>query len=252
MKLKELPIGSKVVFGSYTENIAYEPKELIWTKVTDDGKIVLEPSQVSCIFDSPEYGTVNRDRRAHGYNYFPISNVFQFINSPEAKWFHPLHEGDNGPYKIKCGFLASFSPEELAAIMPQEVQIGVPEGSRKQFGQKVKLKCLVSLPSASQYLENVEDYLKCEGDLIPALSQNSVFRGWTRSGTMDTCHVFVARWGLEAFHCDCSVTICPMIMLNQELETFDQPDEHGRYYIKIKTKVIEEIMTEDFLNMIFQ
>lgn len=252
MKLKELPIGSKVVFGSYTANSTNEPKELVWTKVTDDGKIVLEPHQVASRFDSPERGAVNRDRRAHGYNYFPFANVFQFINSPEAKWFNPLHEGDTGPYTMNWGFLASFSSDELSAIIPQEIQIGVPEGSRKQFGRKVKLRCLVTLPSASQYSEDVDDYLKCEGDLIPALASEGVFRGWTRSGTMDTCHGFVVRWGLEAYHCDYNMTICPMVVLNQELEIEGAPDEYGRYYIKIKTKIMEEIMTDDFLNMIFQ
>ncbi|MBR3740861.1 MAG: hypothetical protein IKN04_10480 [Clostridia bacterium] len=252
MKLKELPVGSKVVFGSYTANSANEPKELIWTKVTDDGKIVLEPFQVAGSFDSPEHGAVNRDRKAHGYNYFPFANVFQFINSPEASWFHPMHEGDAARYAMHWGFLASFSSEELSAIRPQEIQVGVPEGSRKQFGRKTKLQCLVTLPSASQYSADVEDYLQCEGDLIPLLSDPNVFRGWTRSGTMDTSHVIAINWDMDNLHCDRYTNICPMVLLNQELETSDAPDEYGRYYIKIKTKIMEDIMTDDFLKMIFQ
>jgi len=253
MKLKELPVGNQVVFGSYAMDGSHTSKELIWTKVTEDGKCVLKPDQLSGKFDYPERGDVNRDRKAHGYNYFPMANVFQFINSPETQWFHPMHEGDRAGYDAnRWGFLASFTSDEIRQLLPHEIEIGVPEGSRKQHGRKNKLKCLVSLPSASQYQETVDDYLQCEGEVIPLLQRDGVFRGWTRSGVLDSCHAYVAKYGwLDAYHCDNSFTICPMVVINPESELTLDP-ETGRYYVNIQSQEEARIMTDDFLNMILK
>ena len=185
MYLKELPVGSKLIFGSYAESNRQDPKELVWTKVHEDGRIVLAPDQIRCQFDQREVGDVNRGRRAHGYNYFPLSNVFQLINSPEQDWFHPMHQYDTcGGVRTRYGFLSSFSYEELSALMPQDIEIGVPEGSRKKYGLKERLRCFVTLPSLAEVGQAAAEYLKCEGEVIPALRDPCVFRGWTRSGVM--------------------------------------------------------------------
>ena len=41
-----------------------------------------------------------------------------------------------------------------------------------------------------------------------------------------------------------------MIMLGQNTEILDEPNPQGMYVVKMKNKIMEEIMTEDFLNML--
>lgn len=257
MKLKDLPIGSKVKFGSYAKRTNSPALDLKWTKITANGMLVLEPGVLYGTFDAPEQQASNRDRRHHGWNYFPLSNIFQFINSSEAQWFKPQHDADEcgyANYSHDCGFLSSFTSEEIAQIIPHEITVGTPDGARKKYGTRTTQKCLISLPSLSQLnMEFADDYLRCEGGEIPALRDDSVFRGWTRSGAAGTHRVY-SKWYRDSIRtgfCNDRECICPMLILNPEIDVPDLPDENGFYHVQIAPANSDHIMSDDFITMLF-
>lgn len=251
MKYGELPVGAKIQFGRYQARDGMQELDLKWTKVTESGLAVLLPNTIHMRFDFPEerLSFINQDRIAHGYNFYPVSNVAQFLNH-SGSWFAPAHAGDRaGSERVNNGFLSAFSPDELGAILPQTITVVSPPGSKKTFGQCVEVSQLVTLPSASQlgYASVYGD----EGEQIPLLANRDVFTGLTRSGVRDSCHVlYKAYWDVDVAFCSEYGIICPMISLSPDADVSDAADETGCHIVDIKSKLEQVFHTDFFVDLL--
>ena len=114
IKLKDLPIGSKISFGKYQVE-AETPQSIIW-EIVDSNYYVgnySNPSTITLmtagIIDfravdwqehiRPDEGTNTSEARAGGYNYYFQSNIDQWLNSDKAggEWFTAQHTYDTPP-----------------------------------------------------------------------------------------------------------------------------------------------------------
>ncbi|MBQ9613049.1 MAG: hypothetical protein IJV14_10755 [Lachnospiraceae bacterium] len=254
MKYGDLPIGSKILFGRYRENDRGQEKELKWTKVTDDCRTVLVPRQIVAVFDHCERG-VNQDRMNHGYNFYPYSNIDQYLNSRNYEWFVPKHSGDTVYYHEarRPGFLHFFMPEEIKQIAIQHITVASPKGSKKEFGEKTEIDRLVTIPSASQFgWGGVNDIQREEGERIDLLSDSTVFHGVTRTGSTDSCHILARDWrSLRPQFCSGYDTVCPMIILSPNVEVV-QTAENGMtlYVADIKSEIEKRLASRSFVDLV--
>lgn len=130
MKLRELEVGAKVIFGSYSVN-GREPEPIKWIKVDRSGVYISEHILEQMAFDSPE------DNATRGNSSYPLSNLRQFLNATSTNWYVSAHEGDEPPDGKDdiCGFLSSFTDEELNCLLPHPQTddiVSIP--SRQELG----------------------------------------------------------------------------------------------------------------------
>ena len=127
MKIADLTVGSKVLFGSYSVS-GEEPHRIPWIKVHSDCTLITEYIEDQCAFDAREPNSPQRTRRDYGSNRYSTSNINQFLNSSKTEWFVPQTATDTPPvdanlygyggaYHNKPGFLHAFKPWEMAAIL---------------------------------------------------------------------------------------------------------------------------------------
>ena len=248
MLISEAPIGTKIVFGTRGDD------DLVWRKVTDDLDFVSERSVTRIAFDNHEPDSESRDRRRFGNNFFPHSNIFQFLNSTHGRdWFVKQHEHDTPPCDNPiAGFLSVFSDQELDLIVEREITVAVPLGSRKQFGRTYQMRCKVCLPSASELGYVAEDVFTKEGAVIPALidfvTETFLGRVMTRTGVNDAGHIATlhsdGNWEIRP--ANTSARSYPMIRLRGDIVISDDADAEGLHYIKTN----DEGFMEDFLSII--
>ena len=236
MKIGELPIGCKLRFGMY------EDEDIAWVKVSDKSDFFALHRIGNKAFDATEWCNDNRSRRSCGNNYYPHSNIFQWLNSTDNSWFSPMHGSDEAPtYCLTPGFLSQFSSTELDAIDEQEITVSVPCGSKKEFGKTVQLSCKVTIPSASQFEQDEtvlgDNSLLAEGEQMPglvdAISEMSPYnRIMTRSGVGTGGHILVWIDGeMVKTRAKSQVGVHPMIRLKADVDISDKPDEYGFMYI---------------------
>lgn len=221
MTIKEVPIGGRIVIGSYMG------QDLVWRKVSDQQDLISETAPRVACFDQSEYRNSNRSRARRGNNFFPQSNIFQWLNAAGNDWYHPTHEYDERPYYgLDSGLLTEFMKAELDALEDREITIVVPLGSRKQFGHRYVMSCKVCLPSASEIGFN-DDEMADEGINLPAIREmaDTAIRGMsmlTRSGINDAGHVLQYN-----YHACCTISaaqaseIHPMIRLKEDTELIE-------------------------------
>jgi len=119
-KIKDLKVGTRLQFGRYTcdpsPNAAGVP--IIWLKASPNCDFISEYALDSLVFDARERGSPINDHKWYGNNTYELSNIYQFLNSEDAVWFHNMHEYDvlHGDYANRRGFLYAFEPYEIAAI----------------------------------------------------------------------------------------------------------------------------------------
>lgn len=159
MTIGELAIGDVLYFGTTTparNGEQVEPYTIIWKKASQDGDFISMFSEACLNFDAPENGNPNQHRAIRGNNCYPQSNIHQYLNSAERKWYTPSHEFDappiisSIPYIDKSGFLSCFDKWQIDLLVPREIVCLIPSGSKRSLGNSVTVTCLVSLPSTSE------------------------------------------------------------------------------------------------------
>lgn len=150
LNVAELPLGSIVRFGMFTP--LYQPaRELSWQKVSNQNDMILYASLPGTyIFDSYEPGNSNPSRQNNGNNFFPHSNICQWLNSDASDgWYRAAHAEDYlaATQFTHKGFLAEFTHAEMAQMESVNVRGSVPTGSRSQYGKTYSMNCKVYLPS---------------------------------------------------------------------------------------------------------
>ena len=234
MVLQEVPIGGIVSFNRFQ-----------WLKTNEAGDLFCLDTAFIARYDEPEYSSPSRDRRNHGNNFFPHSNVFQELNADSVFEYQRLHPYDSTPLFSQAeGFLYGFSPSERAALQTVTHTVAVPPGSRKEFGKTYQFESKVWLPSAGEL--GVDGY-EVEGDVSQALidvwNRLRSYDGIaTRSGVKDAGHVYtIMKYGREITPCDQSQRIHPMVRPDQGLEVdFDQ--NNNVYIVCLKEKFEDDIL----------
>ena len=243
MKVSDLRIGAKVVLGSCYGS------DIVWCKVSDNCDFISQRRVCRICFDGAEHRSDSRARRSHGNGFYPDSNIHQWLNAAGLDWYRKSHEFDESPYyRNEPGFLTEFSSAERDALVPMELTVAVPLGSRKKYGRTFNMSALVTLPSASQCGYGETEIL-CEGSELPEIS--NVLNGWnatlTRTGVKDGGHVVRSGSGWVDIICaDDSSDIYPFIRINPETVINDTPDMDGVYW----TNLADTESAEAFLSFI--
>lgn len=182
MNVNLMSLGSELKFGKLCGN------ELRWIKVSDNNDFCLGFGLSSVCFDMPEPDARSREHRAHGSNYYPHSNIDQWLNSTASSaWFSKAHDNDACPELSpfpEYGFLSQFSADELAILQPRKFTVKVPQGSIRWHGEFVEMERLVALPSVSELLggTGVSGDFQEEGERFDyAKSPSFIFDSVTRT-----------------------------------------------------------------------
>jgi len=243
VKVSDLRIGTLVVLGSCNGS------DIVWRKVSDNCDFISQRRVCRICFDVAEHRSDSRARRSHGNNFYPDSNVHQWLNASGNDWYRKSHEFDESPYyRGEDGFLTEFSSAERNALVPMELTVAVPLGSRKKYGRMFNMSALVTLPSASQCGRDETEVL-CEGSKLPEI--DSILNGYnavlTRTGFKDAGHVIQCGCGWsEAICADDSANVFPFIRINPDTPVNNTPDLDGVYW----TKLADTESTESFLSFI--
>lgn len=185
--LSELPVGSKVKFGSYkVEGSTSEP--MIWL-VADKNHAGYPASSVTLLtermidlrgFDAKEPSNSNTDRRDSGNNRYLHSNLRQWLNKSGHPWYVAAHGADAPPndtgmsvptgYDDEPGFLSNFSSDELGGILDTTLTVArntVTDGG----GSEVVTDKVFLLSNTEVGLANENSIV--EGSLLPLFSNDA-------------------------------------------------------------------------------
>lgn len=231
MKILDMNIGDTLVFGEYTRQrgvpVYRQPTstEIRWSKASDDNCFVARSSVESVPFDETEYHSSNRSRRSHGNNFFPHSNMLQFLNARGDRFFKPAHPNDEPP-SILYGFLSWFQDWEIELMEKQKLKTIVPTGSKKEFGSKpYEFDCLVSIPSIADVIPENRWYSEEWGVERSNLTMPECLHSgpvMTRTAvTGSACELWVARGDWEYaddVYANRSMGIVPVIRLRGDTE----------------------------------
>ena len=230
MRIGELPVGARLIYGTYDDD------DIRWIKVSESSDFLAETRTGVLQYDNIEGTNASRARRRFGNNFFPQSNIAQWLNAEGTDWFRNTHEHDSAPnFYHFPGFLNSFTQKELESIEDREITVAVPLGSRKEFGRTYKARMKVCLPSASEVGMEDED-LACEGETLPEIGNYlSGVRNesmMTRTGVKEGGHI-ISYFGLTP---DAVVSyrpwgIHPMIRIKPDTEISEAPDHSGCFYV---------------------
>lgn len=235
---KDLPVGSKIYLGvvpSWMNPFGNPDEPLLWTKVSDDGDLILVSNIGYDIFDEREPNNPGRDRRARGGNFFPESNIFQYLNSAENDWYAAAHEYDEPPRRYRevqnPGFMTTFSPFEKSLLESMQITCSVPSGFKKKYGHEITINCKVSLPSLSQL--GVEREGGTEGRAwagLPFLRAGRPIMTRTAAGSGIAAYI-PGRCQVRTQSPYQVENLAPVVRLKPDVEIEDAPDEYGVFYI---------------------
>lgn len=215
MKLKNLPIGARIAFGSFgfEEGNIYP---LYWKYVDHRG--ILLSSEV--IFRM-EYNTLGT-REFEPNNTYEASVIRMFLNSRANDWWHQRSINE-APPMLYCkgvrGFLSHFTQDELGALLPCE------EGSHDYVSIPSVDQCFPSEISdcTFDYCRNSSNWGRFAG-VSDAMFENEHYSG-------DVDDIFEGYWLKSDKISDVGVWVNPDGYLSSEPEFFAR---HGvRPYIKI-------------------
>ena len=197
--LRDLPVGTRIreresgilfLLGEH-EHPGYRGTTLITNNVIGQ----------ACL-DAPEVRNPKERLRLTGSNYYPFSNIHQWLNAEGSNWFSPAHEYDEPPtkeaiatrpniydrhgynsYAQKPGFLSWFSPAFREALYESDV----PCTNAAQDGIEF-VKAKVFLPSTDETGMRTSNPLK-EGSRIAVFAD---FRMRYASPSADA--VSISEW----------------------------------------------------------
>lgn len=246
MTVNEVPVGGLIAFGNHGEDL------MTWVKLDASNLMITQKRLDAMCYDEQEYHSDSRARRNHGNNFFPESNICQWLNSDKPSWYSKTHANDEAPYyHLREGFLNGLTEYERSALMEQEITIAVPLGSRKQYGRIYTAKYRVVLPSASQLGLPVDSGQEIEGDPIENFfSYVRPAEMMTRTWTADAGHNICYEWGeASSMPCNKPQRVYPMIKLSGDTEIEEVgADKFGQAVYYVKTGA--ESMMEEFLNLL--
>lgn len=162
--LSSLPVGAKVKFGKYSVN-GETAQSIIWLIVaknhtctpaypTNSVTLLTEKAIDMRAFDATEPTNTDSEIASYGNNYYPVSNLDQWLNKSASDWYSPAHTYDTAPANTRTGnfgtaydtrpaFLNAFSTHEINAILNTNIEVPVRTGgynvSREQISRKVFL-----------------------------------------------------------------------------------------------------------------
>lgn len=125
MVISELPVGAIVRLGRYS--LAHRSDDMFdidWIKVSRQNDFISQKVLLGMLYDATEHGW----RQNYDYS---LSNIRQFINSENTKWFHPTHPNDVEQHWVMFknyvradisrynGLLYHFTDSEVALIEEQ-------------------------------------------------------------------------------------------------------------------------------------
>lgn len=235
MFLKDLPLGSRLVFG-----LDPNDEDMTWMKVSDDNLFLAERKVGYMPYDYYEPESTSRARRSNGNNFWPHSNVCQWLNASGEDWYVPTHAYDRiRRMYFGAGFMDRFSTDEEGIMMEMETTTLVPLGSRKEYGKTCTNSYKVVLPSFSQVFSSCnetfdgKDDFSVEGAFLPGINQFQQAHEIglvTRTGVNDAGHIIVSnsifcdsRSASDGYH------MFPLIKLSGEAQICDTPDSEGLY-----------------------
>lgn len=112
-----------ISFGHYSAGNT--PAPIVWIKVSMDCDFISKHVLDFLKFDEAEQSNPNADFRYGGNPDYMLSNIRQFLNSQNARWYHPAHEYDkeptrgSGTYATHTGFLHDFEDYEIQALVSE-------------------------------------------------------------------------------------------------------------------------------------
>lgn len=233
MTINDLNIGDKLMFGqAIFDGQPNMVIDLVWKKVAADNTFITADYVARLAADMPEPENSSRDRRERGSNFFPQTNLFQWLNADNTGWFAKAHDTDVAPdYEDQPGFLSEFVQWEKDAIVPHEVVTVVPEGFRREFGIYHTVNCKVSIPALSEMSGSVDDVYRREGATLPYFQSNSRPRMLLRTAVASTLQCidqygdFVSRSASQRYF------IIPKICIKGDMLVSEQTDSDGNHCV---------------------
>lgn len=169
--ISNLPIGAKIKFGKHSVE-GEQAQEIIWSIVAKShestpaypsNSVTLLTSKIIDVraIDAIERTNPANNRNGYGNNYYPFSNISQWLNSDaESDWYSAQHQYDappiagniynsGGAYAHRPGFLYHFSPEERNAILNTTIRCVKPTADGSGY---TDISTKVFLPSLTEVL----------------------------------------------------------------------------------------------------
>lgn len=244
MNISEIPVGEYLTFGQFLRNGERLPTNLLWRKASERNDFFISDGIGKFCADAQEPDNDSRDRRERGSNFFPQTNICQFLNSDKADWFEPQHDTDTVVPDMKNhpGFLHLFEYWEREMIVPQEIVTSVPAGFKRKYGEQAKSLLRISMMSRSQLVGGDDLTEGARLDLFTTTG-NVPSNLLTRSA-IGTGLYAIDRRGRLVNQCPASeCNIVPLIRLNGDCAVeFSHSD--GWYCILPPKEIIEAITDE--------
>ena len=163
--LSNLPIGAKIKFGKHSVN-GETAQDIIWLVVAKNHSgypansvtLLTEKGIDVRPYDARESSNTDSNRGGYGNNYYPHSNISQWLNSSaSSNWYSPQHTYDAPPsssnvsfgtqYVDRPGFLYNFSSSERNAIPSTTIRCLQPT---IDGGKYADISAQVFLPSLTE------------------------------------------------------------------------------------------------------
>lgn len=184
-KVKDIPLGSKIIFGKnkFSGNYMNGEEDISWIVLSNDHykkdsgypknavTMITEKVIRYMAFDAKETSNAVPDRQSSGNNRWRTSNIRQWLNSDgfAGQWYVPQNIGESGtdnrdtpptaeymlntprnyPYYNNDGFLRFLSSPEKNAVKPANIRTMIPTVSEdRDLGETTK--DYIYLPSLTE------------------------------------------------------------------------------------------------------
>lgn len=248
MKVSDLKIGAKLVFGAYGAGDDVHP--ITWLKATKDCDFLSEFVLDILQFDARERANTNSDCWWYGNIDYELSNIVQYMNSCDSDWYTPSHEFDAQPIDNRVarhpGFLHYFEDYELECLASRinlpTVENIVGTGVEPRF-PLFNRKGFRGRPSID-IVNNTQGYVE---------SENSFCSFWVSNPYGDTTIKYIDRGGYVRRQSPCSTSgMRPKCVIAQDAEVEELPDGSGYRLApftvpKAKRKGVQVCTDEEFL-----
>ncbi len=243
MKISEIPVGEYLAFGQFRRSGDLKPFGLLWRKGSTLNEFYVQDGIGKFCADAQEPENESRDRRERGSNFFPQTNICQFLNSAEDNWYKPQHDSDtvDNTLKNNPGFLRSFEEWERKLIIPHEVVTSVPAGFKRKYGEQVKTTLKVSMLSRSQIFGG-EDLT--EGEQLEVFARGTTIADLLTRSAVNTGFYAIDRRRKLTNQCPAlECNIVPFLRLDGDYPVEFNP-AWNYHYVLPPEEVVKEITNE--------